>query len=496
MDPVHTIPRPPSASTEPNAPGAPGVPAPPPRDRKEAFAAFLEDYPAYRETGRIDELRRTEFARLDEQGHVYLDYTGGGLYGTTQVERHRELLLSTVFGNPHSTNPTSAGTTELIERARRHVLEYFNASPEEYVAIFTANASQALKLVGESYPFEPGDRFLLTFDNHNSVNGIREYDRACGAETTYVPVVPPELLCDGDVLDEQLARARPEGHNLFAYPAQSNFSGVQHPLEWIARAQEQGWDVLLDAAAFVPTNRLDLSRWHPDYVALSFYKMFGYPTGVGALLGRRKALEKLHRPWFAGGTISVASVQADLYSPAAGAAAFEDGTLNYAILPAVDHGLDFLEAVGIDTIHSRVSCLTGWLIRALLSLHHGSGEPLVMLYGPPGTEGRGGTVALNFRDGAGRVLDHEQIERLANRRGISLRTGCFCNPGAGELALGLSGPEISGCFTRSGRRMTYDDFRRCVNDKSTGAVRVSLGTASSFDDVFTFVDFARELIES
>jgi selenocysteine lyase/cysteine desulfurase len=93
------------------------------------------------------------------------------------------------------------------------------------------------------------------------------------------------------------------------------------------------------------------------------------------------------------------------------------------------------------------------------------------------------------------VVDHEQIERLANLRGISLRTGCFCNPGAGELALGLSGPEISGCFTRSGGRMSYDDFRRCVNDKSTGAVRVSLGMASTFADVWAFVEFARALVE-
>lgn len=468
---------------------------PPPRDRGEAFAAFLEEWPDYPATSAIDTLRRTEFARLDEAGHVYLDYTGGGLYGRTQVERHRELLLSTVFGNPHSSNPTSRAATELVERTRRHVLDYFRASPDEYVAIFTANASHALKLVGESYPFEAGDRFLLTFDNHNSVNGIREYDRAHGAETTYVPVVPPELRCDEGTLDRYLERARPGRHNLFAYPAQSNFSGVQHPLEWIARAQERGWDVLLDAAAFVPTNPLDLSRWHPDYVALSFYKMFGYPTGVGALLGRREALEKLHRPWFAGGTISVASVQADLYTPAAGAAAFEDGTLSYAVLPAVDYGLDFLEGVGVGTVHRRVACLTGWLVRSLLALHHSTGEPLVILYGPEGTEGRGGTVALNFRDRDGRVLDQQRIEELAGRRGISLRTGCFCNPGAGELALGLSGDEITGCFARSGRRMTYEDFRRCVDDKETGAVRVSLGLASTFDDAFAFVEFARSLLD-
>jgi molybdenum cofactor sulfurtransferase len=488
MEPVET-----SAFAKTSASAA-ELPAPPPRDREAAYVAFLRAYPEYRLTARLDELRATEFARLDEQRQVYLDYTGGGLHAVSQIERHRELLLSTVFGNPHSSNPTSSATTELVERARRHVLDHFRASPEEYLVIFTANASQALKLIGESYPFEAGDRFLLTFDNHNSVNGIREFDRARGARTTYLPMLPPELRCDDETLERHLAEARPGGHNLFAYPAQSNFSGVQHPLEWIERAQQRGWDVLLDAAAFVPTNRLDLSRWHPDYVALSFYKMFGYPTGVGALIGRREALEKLHRPWFAGGTISVASVQADLFSPAAGAAAFEDGTLNYAVLPAVDYGLDFLEEIGLEAIHRRVTCLTGWLIDSLLALRHPSGEPLVILYGPADTADRGATVALNFRGPDGQVIDHQRIEDLAGRRGISLRTGCFCNPGAGELALGLSGAEITGCFARSGRRMSYDDFRRCVNDKSTGAVRVSLGLASSFADAFAFVEFARELL--
>ena len=175
--------------------------------------------------------------------------------------------------------------------------------------IFTANASQALKLVGEAYPFTEGDQLLLTFDNHNSVNGIREFDLARGAKTRYIPILPPNLVADPSTVERCLREGLPQHHNLFAYPAQSNFSGVHHPLEWIAQAQELGWHVLLDAAAFVPTNRLDLGRWQPDFVALSFYKMFGYPTGVGALLARREALDTLHRPWFSGGTIDVASVQ-------------------------------------------------------------------------------------------------------------------------------------------------------------------------------------------
>ncbi len=462
---------------------------------EQAYEQFLHDYPEYRETASLDELRQRDFARLDRHDHVYLDYTGGGLYAESQVVEHLNLLREKVLGNPHSSNPTSKSATEGVERCRRRILEFFNTSEEDYGVIFTSNASQALKLVGESYPFERNDQFLLTFDNHNSVNGIREFDRAHGARTTYIPVTPPDMRVDPGLIEGYFELADTHRHNLFAFPAQSNFSGVQHPLDWIERAQAKGWDVLLDAAAYVPTNQLDLSRHRPDYMVLSFYKMFGYPTGLGALIARWPALAKLHRPWFAGGTIEVASVQADRYYMAAGSAAFEDGTLDYANIPAIEVGLAFLETVGLATIKTRVRCLVGWLITELLVLRHSNGMPLIQIYGPPTTENRGGTVTLNFYDPEGTVIDHEVIEEAANTRMISLRTGCFCNPGAGEMALGISKQELVTCFSGSGREMTYNDFRLCIDGKSTGAVRVSTGIVSNFSDVHRFLEFARQFLD-
>jgi molybdenum cofactor sulfurtransferase len=459
------------------------------------LATFLERWPAYRDTQPLDALRATELARLDRAGHVYLDYTGAGLYADSQVRRHAELLLGEVLGNPHSSNPTSSRATERVEGCRERVLRHFGASPDEYVVIFTANASHALKLVGESYPFGPEGVFLLTFDNHNSVNGIREYPRARGARTTYVPVLPPELRASETALLEHLEGARRGAPNLFAYPAQSNFSGVQHPLEWVALAQDRGFDVLLDAAAFVPSNRLDLSTFHPDFVTLSFYKMFGYPTGIGALVARRQALEKLRRPWFAGGTITVASIQADRHYLAAGPAAFEDGTPDYAGLPAVEIGLDLIDSIGIDVIHRRVFCLTAWLLERLQALRHGNGQPLVVLYGPRDTERRGGTLTFNLHDRDGITIDHRFVERRANQRHISIRTGCFCNPGAGELALGLTKGELESCLVGPETRMTQDDFRSCIDGKSTGAVRASLGLATTFADVHTFATFVEGFLE-
>ncbi len=462
------------------------------------FEAFISRYPTCARTAVLDDLRARDYARLDAGGHVYLDYTGGSLYADSQLREHMALLRAGVFGNPHSSNPTSRAMTELDERARQHVLRYFNASPQEYAAIFTANASGALKLVGESYPFRAGGNFLLTFDNHNSVNGIREFARAKGARITYLPVGLPDMRADDAAVLDALERLKSNADNLFAYPAQSNFSGVQHPLDWIEQAHARGWDVLLDAAAFTPTNRLDLSQVHPDFVSLSFYKMFGYPTGVGCLLARRATLAKLRRPWFAGGTITVASVQGDKYYLGEGEMAFEDGTLNYLMLPAVEIGLKHLESIGVEVIHERVRCLTGWLIDNLLALRHANGEPVARLYGPASTERRGGTVTINFYTPEGRAVDHRIVEQKASAANISLRTGCFCNPGGGEIALGIEARELSACFRQPGheQRLTLDDFRLCIDGKSSGAVRVSLGIVSNFEDVQRFLRFARGFQES
>lgn len=464
-------------------------------DVQASYEAFLRDYPSYADTSALDDLRAREFSRLDAQGHVYLDYTGGGLYAESQLKQHLALLQGGVFGNPHSSNPTSTAMTELTEQARAYVLRYFNADSAEYTAIFTQNASGALKLVGEAYPFCHDSHYLLTFDNHNSVNGIREFARAKGASVTYVPVLAPDLRVDEARLEAHLQVDKSRGHHLFAFPAQSNFSGVKHPLTWIERAQAQGWDVLLDAAAYAPTNRLDLSAYRPDFVDLSFYKMFGYPTGIGCLLARKTALSKLKRPWFAGGTIEIASVQGDGHYLHENEAGFEDGTINYLSMPAVEIGLRFLESVGVERIQERVLCLAEWLIRELSALKHDNGTPLIRLYGPPTRDMRGGTVTVNFYDAQGALIDWRMVEARANAQNISLRTGCFCNPGAGEIINGLTEADMKAYFDGN-HRMTFEQFIQVMDGKANGAVRISFGIASNFSDAYRFLQFARAMLDT
>ncbi len=432
-------------------------------------------------------LRHEEYGRLDAAGLAYLDYTGSGLYADSQIRAHADYLCEHVLGNPHSESGPSAEATEIIHRTRRDVLDFFEADPDVWTVCFTHNASAAAKLVGEAFPFGPRSRFVLPADNHNSVNGIREYARAAGAEVDYL-ALDDELRLPADV---DLAPAGPDP-SLFAFPAQSNFSGVQHPLALIQTAREAGYDVLLDAAAFVPTNRLSLGEVEPDFACVSFYKMFGYPTGVGALLARRESLGRLRRPWFSGGTVEWVTVGTGRRSLLPTAEAFEDGTPNFLDIAAVSAGLDLLRRVGMDRLHAHVAGLTTALLDALERAGRTAGRPIVRVYGPTDRHDRGATVAFNVLDAAGGVLPYERVERAARAEGIAIRGGCFCNPGASEAAFGVDPERALGCLERVPKGAFHPRLLGdCLDGAPVGALRSSFGIASDRRDVDRLVSFLR-----
>ena len=240
-------------------------------------------------------------------------------------------------------------------------------------------------------------------------------------------------------------------------------------------ARARGWDVLLDAAAFLPTARLDLGSWHPDLVVMSWYKVFGYPTGIGSLVVRREMLERLTRPWFAGGTIGVASVALVRHTLAPDEVGFEDGTIDFLGIPAVSIGLRFVAGIGIDAIGARVRALTDELLRRAAAA-----STTVTVRPSSGRTARGrprraaAPIPFNLLDRDGRVIDFRRVEAAAAERRISLRTGCFCNPGASETARGITASDMGRVFAL-GRQPTLEAIRGVIPDKALGAVRVSPG---------------------
>ena len=424
-------------------------------------------------------LRQREFARLDAQLHSYLDYTGSALYGASQLRAHLQLLESGLFGNPHSESTSSRASTGIIEQARSAVLSFLDVDAASHVVCFTANSSAAIKLVAESYPFSARTGLLLSADNHNSINGIREYARAAQAPVRILPL-DTELRLEHP--EQHLKMAENHATGLLALPAQSNFSGVRHPLKLVQFAKDLGYDVLLDVAAYVPSQALSLKRCPADFAVLSFYKLFGYPTGLGALVMRRDALKKLRRPWFAGGTVRYASVHANVPRLHAGAEGFEDGTPDFLGLAALPSGFALLQEVGMENLSAHVAGLSAELLAGLTKLRHPNGSPRIRLYGPSNMQARGGTFAFNVLDRHGQALPYTQVEAAAREAGISLRGGCFCNPGASEAAFGIEPITLAACLSELGERFSAQGLAACAGSE-VGALRVSLGLANNRADV-------------
>lgn len=439
----------------------------------------------------FESLRNREFSRLDREGDAYLDWTGAALYPESLPKLHLDRMLGSVLGNPHSENPSSRISTEAIEDARRRILGLVGGDPELYDVCFTANATAALRLVAEAFPFQDGSRFVLSADNHNSVNGIREFAVRAGADVQVLPLDDElRLHLEPDVVEDDA----PPAPSLFAYPAQSNFSGVKHPLGLAKRVRGLGYRVLLDAAAFVPTTRLDLREVPADFVALSFYKIAGFPTGVGALVARRDALALLRRPWFAGGTVAFASGRSRIHRLLDGPAAFEDGTPDFQALAAVPAGVDYVESVGYERIGRWVRHLTRIALSGLTSARRGDGGPAVRLYGPTTMRDRGGGIAFNVVDADGRVIAYDNVVAEAAKRRIHLRGGCFCNPGASEFAFGISPRDGRSCLRRFATGpFSPALFSNCLGGRTVGAVRASFGPANSEADVERLVELVRDL---
>jgi|GEM_PF-41618 len=459
-------------------------------------AAFLAEHPEYPE-GEVEALRRAEFSRLDAQGEAYLDHVGGAQAPLSLIEHDHQALKQAILGNPHTGSKASEAA---YEKARAEIYRFFHCSPDDYEIIFTPNASGAIRLVAESFPFESGSDVLLVKDNHTSVHGIREFAKAKGASVKYVPlnndlqIIESSLRRSLDKLDDRHA-------HLFAFPAQSNATGVKHDLKWIQLARERGALVLCDAAAFVPLSQLDIGAWQPDFVPVSLYKIFGYPTGVGCLIAKKSALGKLTPPSFAGGSVCYYSgpwSPTDRLLHHDHGRQFEVGTPNYASFHAIGYGFEFISKVGLDNISKRANTLARWLETQLQRLQHEvkAKGPLCRVYGPAPEE-KGATVMLNLFDCYNAVFSHALVKRAAESFGITVRNGCFCNLGAVQHATYITAGAEHCELDKTEKVLDCKTFDAEILSKGLcGAVRVSFGLGSNFRDAYRFYLLAKSLLNT
>ncbi|OQR99058.1 molybdenum cofactor sulfurase [Achlya hypogyna] len=461
----------------------------------------------------VDEMRTEEFPHM--QGQVYLDHAGATIYSARQLAAHQKLLLSNLFGNPHSTAAPSGGAAAAALDAFRHQLAaFFHTTLETYDIIFTSGATGGLKLIGETFPFSDHSAFVYSADSHNSVVGLRSFAHAAGAAIIALPPAALDNLrsSTNTRLAPLSGDADAETLHLCAFPGECNFSGAKHDLSVVHAIQTSGldevassveehtiaasraprkrgrWLVLLDAAKLAATNPVDLSMHTPDFMVLSFYKLFGYPTGTGALFVKKSAQRFLRKTYFGGGTLATSLASALLTKPRDDFdRRFSDGTASFLSLLACQAGLDQLQRLGMCAIQRHTAALTKHLATKLSALRHGNDQRLCDIYGDHHLgKHPGSVVALNVRRADGSVVGYTEVSALAALHNIHLRTGCFCNPGACQMHLNLSANDL---LSHMELGHTCGDAMDVIDGRPTGAVRVSVGYMTTRADVDKFLDF-------
>ena len=418
-------------------------------------------------------------------------------------------VTSNLYGNPHSESTSSRLSTLKIEEVRLRALQFFNASPDDFDLVFVQNATAAIKLVTEIIQShsekEGGFWYAYHGDAHTSLVGIREVAKAGYACFSRDEDVENWIHSEAYHNDEKGTHGRTAPTRLFAYPGQSNMTGRRLPLSWPGRIRrsalndQAGTYTLLDAAALASTAELDLSNADeaPDFVALSFYKIFGYPD-LGALLVRRELAPMLNRRrYFGGGTVEMVLNGLQWHSLHAEHPHeyLEDGTLPFHNIVALGHALTAHERIYTSQKHvsRHTARLTKYLYESMASLFHADGTPLCviykesgMAYGDPSTAGS--TIAFNLRYADGSWVKLDDLEVLAKEASIHLRTGGVCNPGGIAKSLDLAPWEFLRNYV-AGTRCGHGPV--VLGGKPAGIARVSLGAMSNKRDVDVFIAFLR-----
>ena len=517
--------------------------------RKQEFLSRIGSKYGYKDTpgGWIDDWRPREFPKLlrpysedkniptaATEEEVYLDYAGSALPTKSQLQ---SIYTSTeILANPHSSGPAASRTLLGINQVKQRILHHLNAMPGRFASmkqppvgskpldshsgyepLFTSGATESIRIIAERFPWQPRcpscgyqSIFLYAQNSHTSVVGMRELAIQYGAR--FVCRTIEEILSmtkdDFLSLQSETACSRESEEcccsrtpNLLAFPAECNFGGRRPNVSAIlSTARKSGWYTLLDIAKAACTAPISLREWNPDFCCLSFYKLFGEPSGLGALLVKRSSVSvlssnKQRRHFLGGGSVNILLPKRDFAIPRSEPtplASFRGGTDHFRGILQLNHGFDELERLGgMCRIHEHATCLARELTRQLRKLRHGNGRKAVVLYSEE-SDVSGPTVAFNIRRDDGSFVGYNEVSKLAglHHPPMQFRTGCFCNPGACQQALGFTDDEAIDNYETAGH--VCGDHIDLVRGSPTGAIRISFGKDSLWEDMDSFVMFVEK----
>jgi cysteine desulfurase/selenocysteine lyase len=370
------------------------------------------------------ELVRKDFPILAREVHgvplVYLDSANSAQKPQVVIDAEADFYANHYANVARAVHTLGSEATTAYEGARDTVAAFLNAPSREEI-IFTRNITEALNLLAysfsnattfpgaERFRLVPGDEIVVTeMEHHSNIVPWQQLAERTGATFRWIP-----LDDDGRLVESAIDEVITERTKIVSFVYQSNALGTINPVQRIvARAKAVGAISIVDAAQAAPHLPLDVQALGADFVAFTGHKLYG-PSGVGVLWGRYDLLAAL--PPFLGGGEMIETVAMTGSTFAAPPHRFEAGTPMIAQAVALGTAVDYVTALGMDSIRAHEQALTAYALDAVQSIDD------LRIIGPATPVDRGATISFTLKG----IHPHD-IAQLLDERGIAVRAGHHC----------------------------------------------------------------------
>lgn len=420
-------------------------------------------------------------------------------------------LSNISFSNPHSLSKISENTTNKIELIREKVLKYVNANPEIYDCIFTSGTTNGLKLIAENFNWNCYNQLIYTLDNHTSVIGMREYALLNGSSVQVVDFSNHELINISSFFDidsknrylyslnynKKHKKSMENLCNLFVMPSESNFSGKLYNRNLIFKIRNLYNNTLFvyDVAKYISTNKLDMSDNLIDIAPISFYKIFGFPTGLGCLIFKKKCIKFFDKIYFGGGTIILNSPFNNFHLKKESIhQKFEDGSPNYLNIIYLEKFLD----KKID--YNYIKEITYYFYDRICNIYYDNSERCFELYDldynlnfEDFKKCHGSIISFNLKREDKTYIGYKEVETICYINNIAIRTGCLCNNGACMKNLNIKVDDLKKNLEKGHSCSNPMDL---IDGKPTGVIRVSFCENNIKEEIDIFINIIKEMLKN
>ncbi|BFQ96535.1 aminotransferase class V-fold PLP-dependent enzyme [Enterococcus cecorum] len=300
--------------------------------------------------------------------------------------------------------------TAEFEAARKKVQQFIHANSNKEI-IFTKGTTDSLNIIAQSYGefIQAGDEIVISkMEHHANLIPWQQLAKRKQAVLRYIP-----LTADGH-LDVQVAKTIINEKTAIVALAQvSNVLGTVNPVKKIAQLAHQHQAIMVvDGAQAVAHMPVDVQDLDCDFYCFSGHKMCG-PTGIGVLYGKQALLEKMEPVAFGGEMIDFVDLYKSTWTDLPWK--FEPGTPNIAGAIGLGAAIDYLENIGMQTIHEYEQAIVADLLPKLQQIEG------LTIYGPQNPAEHTAVIAFN--------LDHlhpHDVASALDMQGIAVRAGHHC----------------------------------------------------------------------